>query len=598
LSEFLSWCQGVTRLRQHASDSVALRAIAQHYGIPTTLVDVTSSVEVAIFFASHGKAPDGSEHAVVYAWRSKELASVARLAMRRPVIESLWRLAAQSGFFLDLSGADDLENTPAESFEILCPRDALTCKLSPVDIYPIRKSELECVLDAYFHGRKAKQSYDGFEVLGKRKFRSYAMAFESSRLAVSDENLKAIAREWKVPTVPFERVRSSNTVIQLRADTPEAAEKSAALVAGTLPLFIEQGMLPSFEVHVFGDPKKNATVSSVLNHTYDGLMALPFTATERLGCILKCVAFLPTLHLPEVDVPLQDPFLRFRTLINDPIHIWFAADGGFPTASVVSKPTLISAINPSTVAELRPFFRRLADDDPLSLLCFSVDSLHTLDFGKLKTMFAMECIPSQFLERSQQELDWPSGSLAQMVFNPGALAFLTIAKYESEYPFCYEPDFQHTIFLFRGMTAYDLLGESMRCYQATQGGGPLFGVRFHGFQDFESLSDSPEAIDLAQNFIKAGGLSCVKAFSDVEKTDEIKSDSNNSSTCIPEEERSLGGFEIWSLSRSEWGEWSDNGMDYVRSRLAVFKKDLTLSHAITRVNLQRLIDANESSKIV
>src|SRR5580693_581489 len=51
LQGFFEWCAQHPRLSPYANDVSRLTAIAQHYGIPTMFLDVTTSVEVAVFFA-------------------------------------------------------------------------------------------------------------------------------------------------------------------------------------------------------------------------------------------------------------------------------------------------------------------------------------------------------------------------------------------------------------------------------------------------------------------------------------------------------------------------------------------------------------------
>lgn len=65
LKAFFSWCSETWRLLSKYSKA-DLEAVAQHYGIPTVLVDVTRSFETALFFA-HGEDP--AFQPTVYAWK-------------------------------------------------------------------------------------------------------------------------------------------------------------------------------------------------------------------------------------------------------------------------------------------------------------------------------------------------------------------------------------------------------------------------------------------------------------------------------------------------------------------------------------------------
>jgi hypothetical protein len=99
LSDFLTWCAKNWRLSIYRD--VELKAIAQHYGIPTHLLDVTRSFDVALFFAQHDVPPVTSDLSVVYAWKASEIGASDEIGIIDVPVSNLWRLEAQQGLFLD-----------------------------------------------------------------------------------------------------------------------------------------------------------------------------------------------------------------------------------------------------------------------------------------------------------------------------------------------------------------------------------------------------------------------------------------------------------------------------------------------------------------
>ena len=93
--------------------SVLARTIAQHYGVATSLLDVTLDPAVAVFFASTGN--DGEEgSAFSFDWQHCEVMELPIVIP--PVCTWSRRLDVQRGFFLDLEAQHslDLQDIPFE----------------------------------------------------------------------------------------------------------------------------------------------------------------------------------------------------------------------------------------------------------------------------------------------------------------------------------------------------------------------------------------------------------------------------------------------------------------------------------------------------
>jgi hypothetical protein len=94
------------------------RSIAQHYGVPTSLLDVTLDPAVAVFFATYGGA-DSDGAALVFDWEVCQLMDLP--VVIPPVSPWSTRLTVQRGFFLDLESQHRL-NIDEVPFEVRFPK--------------------------------------------------------------------------------------------------------------------------------------------------------------------------------------------------------------------------------------------------------------------------------------------------------------------------------------------------------------------------------------------------------------------------------------------------------------------------------------------
>lgn len=155
---FRQWAQGHEALASIAGNQKKLAAVAQHYGLPTLLLDFSKNPRVAAFFATHTEAPPEAGHGCIYCLTGSALDEVyAPSWMRyyevapeveRVEVDGLHRMHAQEGCFVYAN-----QTWWTRFFEmdvIRFPRKEPVATPEAKDIYPAAKSEIERLVDAYF----------------------------------------------------------------------------------------------------------------------------------------------------------------------------------------------------------------------------------------------------------------------------------------------------------------------------------------------------------------------------------------------------------------------------------------------------------------
>lgn len=166
VARLLSYIRAATQSQSIEYSDDALIAIGQHYGLPTTFLDLTSDPSVAASFA----CPPGSNYAncpaclllysesLIQTWAECAQSSTGfdAIELIRIDVANLWRLEAQSGLFLHIQAPNLYEYFAPDMIEFPHPKGGFISQ--ECVLYPEEKSELELQIDLLFDLEGAEEA--------------------------------------------------------------------------------------------------------------------------------------------------------------------------------------------------------------------------------------------------------------------------------------------------------------------------------------------------------------------------------------------------------------------------------------------------------
>ncbi|MBK7940112.1 MAG: FRG domain-containing protein [Lewinellaceae bacterium] len=182
LANFMAWLKTIPVLQPIAENEWYAMAVAQHYGIPTHLIDFTTEPPVAAFFAtpSTSSRPPEVQEACIICLNTAEFDEFREMIRavkpewpdpERVVVDirELWRIDAQKGAFIYYPFDEGFEKHWFGFDRIVFPAhepaNAAHRPIPEANIYPTQKSDLEILLDQYFMNElrhSGQQELSGF----------------------------------------------------------------------------------------------------------------------------------------------------------------------------------------------------------------------------------------------------------------------------------------------------------------------------------------------------------------------------------------------------------------------------------------------------
>jgi hypothetical protein len=429
---FVGWAKSVRSLARIASNDDMLFAIAQHYGLPTTLVDFSTEPKVAAFFATH-KAPPPPGHedvSCIICLDPDELrAMCSSLRVTRPQlvepravvldVPDLLRLQAQRGVFLEYPYDESFERVAFGFDRIVFPTERNPARLTrmiPVeDIYPTQKSDLEVLLDQFFMLEQMAEGTAALRRIAKAGTISIhtqaappdgieAECFGNGGLPAHTSWDERHLAKWLHP--PNETWTPISSAARLRVQYPKAGKSSTkvqALTQQITQLLLENpaslaGPLKWELVDASADSRR---VTRAMELVWDGLRQWPYPLAEVAESLAAVVEF--GLRVSEAPDACNNPALAEKLVeevFGEVMEVEIAIEDGSYTRGYASYQLLRSAVRHDFHSFLNAKWRPQITDIR-SILQVASNPSHVFVFDQLASVFCTQIIPTQVVLRDE-----------------------------------------------------------------------------------------------------------------------------------------------------------------------------------------------------
>jgi FRG domain len=559
----------------YEGDDISITAIAQHYGIPTPFLDLTTDPEVAVLFAKSA-ADEAPSEAVIYCFLEAGLQSLKDARLTRINVDNLWRLEAQKGLFLQCLDESSTETIRSQAIRIYFPASPLTAA-ERTRLYPVRKSALESVIDQWIYRRQVEEITESFKDV-RYKFmthrETYPGAFRWRAVPEFEASWFEQESAWVYPPVESVSITSDPETVALRIldfDSPEKAKQElVAAIQGPICQYRATGQLISFVANL--SVKKSylsGSVSTLVNRCWDGLRVLPFRADEMIASISLIAMFLIARAeaVEGVDKWPKRFFGELKTIEIAPI-------GGHIEGGRVSKIDLRKALSGRHLAEMTAYMRRRAEADPEFAMLYIVDHWMLFEFQLFKKLFVEQFIPTAVDAYWEEDLASNEGALGGMWsinFNPALLGYVTPFEFRFHSPISGEKDCRQIIYVLSDMGQDDIEESFISCLPSILAKGAPFQVRFHGYSsDPRPIWEIERVVEQSKWIVEVGGISVL--------------DVMPSATSEPKDEidrafLGAGAFEIWLISRGLVQQVQGKSFEDLKPIFDEFWAELMISNA-------------------
>jgi FRG domain-containing protein len=428
-SEFAAFVARTPELAEMRGDVYAITAVAQHYGMPTVLVDFSTEPAVAGCFASHGTAAKDRPSVIYFAdedfLREHYPERLPLLHTLRISVENLWRLQAQSGLFLQLpyDNSPDLDAFLAEGFgSIRFPFRGPAPEIPESAIYPNRKSRLEILFDGYTTEKRLRKGHEKLKSMGLRFAPPAPEEERRAAPAFRDEYAPAVHESWSETQISAWS-RPPPEIFRRQDNPPEISlEASKELLQGEGPSRVPDQFSSvireflaahenarhnflNFQLRLMGsafpmeksahpDSRLRRTAGQDLADCWDGMRLFPYPD----NVICDALAYLATAWL-RVHGCRQSISQTVEALLGKNVLVEFGLTiGGQNALAPVSEPELAGAFRGDLSDLLKPESQELLTQ-PDRILHQVYEPSRLFDFNRFVTLFGHRCVPGQFLIR-------------------------------------------------------------------------------------------------------------------------------------------------------------------------------------------------------
>ncbi len=430
----IDWARGIPQLAELANgkQSYGIQAIAQHYQIPTNLIDFTTSPRVAGYFAADSQEQPTGGTSCIYCLNTERLEDVwSRIRAARHEqalietvqinVENLWRLEAQCGVFLHANYQWDADY-PMD--RILFPYPGPLSEEQTSEIYPQGKSPLEQLLDQQFSRmpflaiRDSVLSYieqhspeSTFTIIPTCAADSDPSVFiNGSRPALLPSwNIESLS-DWRKSVVEnyHDAVGHQRTIDLSDADDDD--QLPGVLKSQIAKLLRAEAELRTkdviWELHGLADAEFRRDLEEALRHLWNGMRRLPYSNDEISESAGSVAALMVSgFHRDEKQEPRSNglPAHFQKTML-----IGLASEDGSSAHAYVDPWALWCGVRPDLAEVLT-----VVPGDLGVVFATVNDPRLVFEFAFIKERFVFEIIPSQVVREN-----------SLTIFNPATLVML------------------------------------------------------------------------------------------------------------------------------------------------------------------------------
>lgn len=573
LGLFAEWANGVPQMHPYHGKDDAVAAIAQHYGIATSFLDLTNDAETALTFAKSEPTTSTGE-AVIYCFLESELRKTEGVNLVRVSVENLWRLEAQHGLFLNYQTENVVEIVKSKAIKILFPHVELT-EADIHRLYPPRKSALETVLDQWFYRRQLEGALDQFtphiEYQLAIRRQTYPGIFLWREVPELTPEWLGEDPRWVHPPAESVQITGRPLRLKVRLRVSDPLRDAEYLREHLLPAIVEAlatRRLLNFDLELAGvGTRHSKSITKIANWAWDGMRILPYQIDElatAMANILTMVAHTAKRTKHSSTLP--------SILFGETQVIDVAPVGGHIESGHVSKAALDAARTYASGKGFTNYCLKKLSEAPDTLSDFITDPWLLFDFMKFKRIFIEQFVPTAidgFWESDIEHHKGKLGSMWSVPFNPALLGYVSNFEYRFSSPLAAERDVDHLVLINQDMDKDDILEVFLSCMpQISVGEGP-FLLRLHGYGDDDRpIWEIPNAVQQAVWVVDIGGISVLEVVPSMSAASENELISPGG----------LGAFDVWLIAKGLMQDVTGKSPEEIKPIWEQFWQDLRASN--------------------
>lgn len=578
LTQFIEWANAVPQMARYWGNPKQITAIAQHYGIPTPYLDLTTDPQTAAVFAATSATETSDDQAVIYCFKRHDLQELPNCVLHELDVANLWRLKAQRGLFLEILAEADVSSLRRSAIRVHFPARRLR-EEEQRRIYPPRKSALETVIDQWIYRHTIDGVLSDVVPTGLRlSIRRYSYPGVARWRAIPDLDAGWISWEdgWVFQNdeeiVSPRQDDRREIVLPSERSIHKAFDRLKVQIWRIIRRYRSEKQPFDFQVTITDHPVESALASVILNRCWDGLRVHPYS-DESIVCCLASTAVALRWRIDHPDVDWEN------LLWGEVESIDAAPVGGHLDSASVSKIRLMDAFHEKHYGILTEYSRRKSYADKKFLTNYIVDPWILFDFEKFSRIFVEEFIPScigWYWKSCLESEDLKLGELWAISFNPALLGFVTMSSYRFHSPIATEADVAHVILVSSDMNEDDLEEIFISCLPAVLGGGEPFTLKFTDYgADPREIWEIETVVEQCRVIAKIGGISVLDVAPGMRDLDKVEEGSPQSLW----ERKGLGALHVWAIANNRLGEINGVPLGNLENLLQEFWHDLLESNS-------------------